>query len=81
VTALVDVETLYIIDVHLTTSKTSDFLLGSQIARRDAGDLLSLAADKDTTRKPFVMSFVPTESGRLSTTGGSRRLITPTTPA
>jgi IS5 family transposase len=53
VTALVDVETLYITDVHSTTSKKSDFRIGPQIARRNAGDLLSLAADKGYDKKAF----------------------------
>jgi len=45
VTALVDVETLYITDVHSAAGKPSDFRIGPQVARRNAGDLRSLAAD------------------------------------
>ncbi|MWV38845.1 IS5 family transposase [Natrialba sp. INN-245] len=46
VTALVDVETLYITDIHSTTSKKHDAKIGPRVARRNAGDLLTLAADK-----------------------------------
>lgn len=46
VTALVDVETLCITDIHSTTSKKSDFRIGPQVARRNADDLQSLAADR-----------------------------------
>ena len=45
-TALVDVETLYITDIHATTLKKHDAKIGPQVARRNAGDLRSLAADK-----------------------------------
>jgi len=45
VTALVDVETLYITDIHSAAGKPSDFRTGPQVARRNAGDLRSLAAD------------------------------------
>jgi IS5 family transposase len=37
VTALVDVETLYITDIHSTTSKKHDAKIGPQVARRNAG--------------------------------------------
>ncbi|SFT02871.1 IS5 family transposase [Halostagnicola kamekurae] len=45
-TALVDTETQAILDVHCTTEKRHDTQLGWQVARRNAGDLASLAADK-----------------------------------
>ena len=45
-TALVDTETQAILDVHYTTEKRHDTQLGWQVARRNAGDLASLAADK-----------------------------------
>jgi IS5 family transposase len=53
VTALVDVETLYITDIHSTTSKKHDAKIGPQVARRNAGDLRSLAADKGYDAKSF----------------------------
>ena len=45
-TALVDTESQAILDVHCTTEKRHDTQLGWQIARRNAGDLASFAADK-----------------------------------
>ena len=45
-TALVDTETQAILDVHCTTGKPHDTKVGWQVARRNAGDLTSLAADK-----------------------------------
>ncbi len=45
-TALVDTESRAILDVHCTTEKRHDTQLGWQVARRNAGDLASLAADK-----------------------------------
>ncbi|SEO20465.1 transposase, IS5 family [Halorientalis persicus] len=45
-TALVDTDSHAILDVHCTTEKTHDTQLGWQVARRNAGDLASLAADK-----------------------------------
>ncbi|RKS83220.1 IS5 family transposase [Haloarcula quadrata] len=45
-TALVDTESQAILDVHCTTEKRHDTQLGWQVARRNAGDLASLAADK-----------------------------------
>ena len=45
-TALVDTKSHAILDVHCTTEKTHDTQLGWQVARRNAGDLASLAADK-----------------------------------
>jgi len=45
-TALVDTESNVILDVHCTTEKRHDTQLGWQVARRNAGDLHSLAADK-----------------------------------
>ncbi len=51
-TALVDVETLYVTDVHCTTTKKHDAKIGPQVARRNAGDLLSLAADRGYDGNP-----------------------------
>jgi IS5 family transposase len=45
-TALVDTETQVILDVHCTAKKRHDTQLGWQVARRNAGALHSLAADK-----------------------------------
>ncbi|MDL0131518.1 IS5 family transposase [Halobacterium salinarum] len=45
-TALVDTESHAILDVHCTTEKRHDTQLGWRVARRNAGDLASLAADK-----------------------------------
>lgn len=45
-TALVDTASQAILDVHCTTTKRHDTQLGWQVARRNAGDLHSLAADK-----------------------------------
>ncbi|RDZ51342.1 IS5/IS1182 family transposase [Haloferax sp. Atlit-4N] len=53
VTALVDVETLFVTDVHCTTTKKHDAKIGPQVARRNADDLLSLAADRAYDGKPF----------------------------
>jgi len=53
VTALVDVESLAVLDIHCTTSGTDDQPIGRQIARRNAGDLRSLAADKGYDAKAF----------------------------
>ena len=38
---------------HCTTTKKHDAKIGPQVARRNAGDLLSLAADRAYDRKPF----------------------------
>jgi len=47
VTKLVDTDTQAVLDVHCSTTREgSDADLCAQIARRNAGDLLSLAADK-----------------------------------
>nr|WP_160047966.1 IS5 family transposase [Natrialba sp. INN-245] len=46
VTALVDTATQAVLDVHCTTEKRHDTHLGWQLARRNAGELRSLAADK-----------------------------------
>jgi IS5 family transposase len=48
-TTLVDTETQGILDVHCTTEKRHNTHLGRQLARRNAGDLASLAADKGYT--------------------------------
>ena len=53
VTALVDVKTLYVFDVHCTTTKKHDAKIGPQVARRNAADLRSLAADRGYDGKPF----------------------------
>ncbi len=53
VTALVDVKTLYVFDVHCTTTKKHDAKIGSQVARRNAADLRSLTADRGYDGKPF----------------------------
>jgi len=45
-TALVDTETRAILNVHCTTEKHHDTQFGRQVARRNAGDLPSLAADR-----------------------------------
>ena len=45
-TALVDTETQAVLDVHCTMTKRHDTQIGKQVALRNAGDLLSLAADK-----------------------------------
>jgi len=46
VTALVDIDSLLIADVHCTTSGKDDQPIGSQVARRNTGDLRRLLADK-----------------------------------
>ena len=52
VTELVDTETQTILDVHCSTTREgSDADLCAQIARRNAGDLLSLVADKGYDKK------------------------------
>jgi IS5 family transposase len=52
VTKLVDTDTQAILDVHCSTNREgSDADLCAQIARRNAGDLLSLAADKGYDKK------------------------------
>lgn len=40
-----NVESLYVTDVHCMTTKKSDAKIGPQVDRWDAGELLSLAAD------------------------------------
>src|SRR5699024_7050531 len=52
-TALVDTETQAVLDVHCITTKKHDARIGPQIARRNAGDLLSLAADRGYNAKAF----------------------------
>ncbi|PSQ66493.1 MAG: IS5/IS1182 family transposase, partial [Halobacteriales archaeon SW_9_67_24] len=52
VTKLVDTDTQAVLDVHCSTNREgSDADLCAQIARRNAGDLLSLAADKGYDKK------------------------------
>ena len=53
VTTPVDVETLYIIEIHSTTSKKYDAKICPQVARRNVGDLWSLAADHGYDAKSF----------------------------
>jgi len=45
-TTTVDTATQAVLDVHCTTEKRHDTQLGWQLARRNAGELRSLAADK-----------------------------------
>jgi IS5 family transposase len=45
-TALVDTASQAILDVHCTTEKRHDTQIGWQLARRNAGEIASLAADK-----------------------------------
>ena len=45
-TALVDTASQAILDVHCTTKKRHDTQIGWQLARRNTGELHSLAADK-----------------------------------
>jgi IS5 family transposase len=45
-TALGNTETQAVLDVHCSTGKPHDTHLGRQVARRNAGGLTSLAADK-----------------------------------
>ena len=45
-TALVDTASQAVLDVQCTTTWRHDTVLGPQVARRNAGDLLSLSADK-----------------------------------
>ena len=52
-TALVDVETLYITDIHSTTSKKHDAKIGPQVAGISPSDLRSLAADRGYDVKAF----------------------------
>jgi len=54
VTALVDVETLYITIIHYTTTKKHDVKIGPQVARRDVADLRSLTADHGYDSKAFT---------------------------
>jgi len=52
ITKLVDTDTQAILDVHCSTNREgSDADLCAQIARRNAGDLISLAADKGYDKK------------------------------
>jgi len=53
VTALVDVKSLYVYDVHCTTTKKHGAKIGPQVARRNAADLRSLSADRAYDGKPF----------------------------
>jgi len=52
-TALVDVERLYITDIYCTTTKKHDAKIGPQVARRNAANLRSLAADRGYDSKAF----------------------------
>lgn len=53
VTALVDIDSLLITDVHCTTSGKDDQPIGRQVARRNAGDLRRLLGDKGYDSMPF----------------------------
>ena len=58
VTKLVDTDTQAVLDVHCSTNREgSDANLCAQIARRNAGDLLSLAADKGYDKKAVRSLF------------------------
>ena len=65
-TALVDTASQAVLDVHCTTEKRHDTQLGWQLARRNAGELHSLAADKgydwqqlrDTLREEGVRPLI-----------------------
>ncbi len=59
VTALVDVETLYITDTHCTTTKKHDAKIGPQVAHRNAADLRSLQT-VGVIRKPSGTNSVET---------------------
>jgi len=50
-TALIDTASQAVLDVHCTTEKRHDTQLGWQLARRNAGELHSLAADKGYDRQ------------------------------
>jgi hypothetical protein len=49
----VDVETLYITDIHSPTSKLHNAKIDPQVVRRNAGDLWRLAADRGYDAKVF----------------------------
>jgi hypothetical protein len=53
VIALVYLKPLHISDIHSTILKKHDTKVDPQIARRDAGDLRKLAADKGYDAKIF----------------------------
>jgi len=53
VTALVDVDSLAVLDVHCTTSGKDDQPIGRQVARRNAGDLRLVLGDKGYDAKQF----------------------------
>jgi len=53
ITALVDFETTYIIDIHCTTTKKHDGKIGPQVGRIPAGDLRSLVRDCEYDSKAF----------------------------
>ncbi len=79
VTALVDVETLDVTDVHCTITKKHDAKIGPRVARRNAGDLLSLAADRGYDAKAFRDELRATEFVRSSSIESTPRSITLTT--
>jgi hypothetical protein len=58
VTTLVDVETVYITDIHSTTSKKHDAKIDPQVARRNAGDLQCLAAGHGCGARSFRDKFL-----------------------
>ncbi len=53
VTALLDVETLHITDIHCTTTKKHDAKIGPQVACRNATDLRTLGANRGYDSKAF----------------------------
>ena len=65
VTKLVDTDSQAILNVHCSTTREgSDADLAEQIARRNAGDLRSLAADKATISKHSAKHYVISKSDR-----------------
>jgi hypothetical protein len=57
VTALVDVKTLYVFDVHCTTTKKHDAKIGPQVARRKPRTCDHQPLIEPTTGNRFVMIF------------------------
>jgi hypothetical protein len=62
ITAFVDVETLHITGIHSTTSMNHDAKIGTQVVRRNAGNLRSLAADRGYDTKASTMNSGRTAS-------------------
>jgi IS5 family transposase len=81
VTKLVDTASQAVLDVHCSTNREgSDADLAEQIARRNAGDLRSLAADKTMKSSHSVNRCVTSASDRSSSTASSLPKTTLTTP-